>query len=68
VNTFAIITIYSCMMGIICVFVGDRIINYFQLEHKFPRAAKYFKLRQNYNYTILFEILNISDDNHDIII
>jgi hypothetical protein len=56
------------MMGIICVFVGDRIINYFQLEHKFPRAAKYFKLRQNYNYTILFEILNISDDNHDIII
>jgi hypothetical protein len=46
VNIFAILTIYSCMMSIIGIFVGDRILNYFQLEQKFPRAAKYLKLRQ----------------------
>ncbi len=44
-------------ISIIGIFVGDRIVEYLQLEQRFPWAARYFELRKNLDYIILFEIV-----------
>jgi hypothetical protein len=43
-------SILITMISIVGIFVGDRIIDYFQLEGKFPRWAKYFELRRKFQF------------------
>jgi hypothetical protein len=41
-------SIFFAMIGIVGIFVGDRIVIYFQLEKKFPSFAKFFELRKKF--------------------
>lgn len=48
----ACIVIFYCLITIFSTLLGDRFINYFKLVDRFPRLAKFIKLRQ--------QILNIN--------
>jgi predicted phage tail protein len=46
VNIFASLTLFFCMTTIVGVFAGNHLIDYFKLEERLPRLARYFALRR----------------------
>jgi hypothetical protein len=61
VNLSGIILIMLSLFSIIMIFYGDIILNYFQLEERFPRIAKLIILRRKFQqYYLLINILIIS--------
>jgi len=40
------ITILFCLFTLIGIHSGDRLIEYFKLEEKYPKLAKYFLIRR----------------------
>lgn len=50
INICLTFSILVSTISIIGIFVGDRIVEYLQLEHKFPRIARYFELRRKFRY------------------
>lgn len=40
--------IFSCVLSLILIYSGDLLIRYFNLETKYPRIAKYIRLRRKF--------------------
>lgn len=48
------ILVLLCSLSLITVFYGDSLINYFKLEEKYPRIAKYIQLRRKFQQYYFF--------------
>ena len=46
--------ILNCLLTLIAVFYGESLIIYFNLENKFPRFAKFIKLRSKFQQFYFF--------------
>jgi len=54
------IGILSCLISMIFVFSGDKLIIHFKLEERYPRLAKFISLRRKFqNYTFYYNALII---------
>lgn len=54
------IVIFYCLITIFSTLLGDRVISYFNLEGRYPRLAKFIKLRQHIlNINLIFNIFII---------
>jgi hypothetical protein len=61
VNMSGIIFIMITLFSIIMIFYGNKLLNYFQLEDRFPRIAKLIILRRKFQeYYLITNILLIS--------
>lgn len=61
VNMSGIIFIMITLFSIIMIFYGAKLLDYFQLEKRFPRIAKMIILRRKFQaYYLLTNILLIS--------
>lgn len=55
------IIIFLCMLSILNIFFGDKIIKYFELEIKYPKLAKLIELRRNFqHYYLISDFIVIS--------
>ena len=60
-HIFANITILFLLSNILSAYFGDSMINYFKLEIRFPKLAKFIQLRRKYmRYYVLMSILIIT--------
>ena len=61
VNLSGSIAVFCCLYTIITAFYGNKLIEYFQLEKKYPKLAKviYYRIKFQ-NYTILFNFILLS--------
>lgn len=56
----ASVFVLLCLFSIVSVHYGDLLIKYFKLEDKFPRLAKYIRLRRLFQeYYFIFNVLLI---------
>ena len=55
------VLVFLCLYTIITAFYGNKLIEYFQLEKKYPKLAKviYYRIKFQ-NYTILFNFILLS--------
>lgn len=53
-HLLAAIFILLCLSSIIAIIYGDFLINYFKMEDKFPKLAKYIQLRRKFQQYYLF--------------
>lgn len=62
-NIFISIFILFCLITIIVIYYGNFLINYFNLENKFPKLAKFIKIRhafQEFYMLLYFSLIFIS--------
>ena len=58
VNVLGGLVILLCLFTIVSAFYGNKLIEYFDLENKYPSLAKYIRLRIKFqNYTIIFNFV-----------
>ena len=48
INISLAVTIFFCLTTLLGVFAGDRIVEYFKLETRYPKLAKFFTLRRKF--------------------
>lgn len=54
------IIIFISILNIMILYLGDELIKYLKLEEKYPKLAKYIKLRRKFiTYNIMFDSLVI---------
>ena len=54
------IAILYCVISIISIIFGDRLIIYFKLEEKYPKLAKFIKIRRKFlDYNLMLNIIII---------
>ena len=59
-HILACITIFGCILNITIAYYGDFLLIYFKLEEKYPRLAKWIRLRRKFqHYYIALNILII---------
>ena len=57
VNLSGSIAVFCCLYTIITAFYGNKLIEYFQLEKKYPKLAKWIQLRRKLkNYSLLWNL------------
>lgn len=57
-NIFVSIFITFCLISIILIYYGNFLINYFNLENKFPKLAKFIQMRRTFQE--FYMLLNFS--------
>lgn len=56
----ASIFVLLCLFSLVSVFYGERLINYFNLENKYPKLAKYIQIRRKFqHYYFLLNVILI---------
>lgn len=53
-HLFSSVFILTCLFSIISVVYGDFLLNYLKLEVKFPKLARFIKLRKTFKHFYLF--------------
>ena len=55
------VLVFLCLYTIITAFYGNKLIEYFQLEKKYPKLAKviYYRIKFQ-NYTIIYNFILLS--------